>query len=216
MKALHDAAVKILAMPEVRDPLAQQGLAFGHLLGAADLAIHGATEVAVVGDPSAADFRALTAEVARQYLPALVMAGLALAVRFVPYSDDHGNFDPAWTALMVAFALIGAMVGQSHLVRPSLVLIALSVGLVNVPLSIPVGRAMTWALGSSSDVAAGLGRVEQGVAVRRAAGDQRCGRGLSRLPPARGLARGGGPDQLRPSDGNGPQRGSGPPGRGPG
>ena len=52
---------------------------------------------------------------------------------------------------VVAFALIGAMVGQSHLVRPSLVLIALSVGLVNVPLSIPVGRAMTWALGSSSD-----------------------------------------------------------------
>jgi hypothetical protein len=56
-------------------PLAQHGAAFGHLLGAADLAIHGATEVAVVGDPSAADFRALTAEVARQYLPALVMAG---------------------------------------------------------------------------------------------------------------------------------------------
>ena len=25
---------------------------------------------------------------------ALVMAGLALALRFVPYSDDHGNFDP--------------------------------------------------------------------------------------------------------------------------
>ena len=24
----------------------------------------------------------------------LVMAGLALALRFVPYSDDHGNFDP--------------------------------------------------------------------------------------------------------------------------
>jgi uncharacterized protein YyaL (SSP411 family) len=56
-------------------PLAQHGAAFGHLLGAADLAIHGATEVAVVGDPGAADFRALTAEVARQYVPALVMAG---------------------------------------------------------------------------------------------------------------------------------------------
>ena len=26
---------------------------------------------------------------------ALVMAGLALALRFVPYSDDHGNFDAA-------------------------------------------------------------------------------------------------------------------------
>ncbi len=56
-------------------PLAQHGAAFGHLLGAADLAIHGATEVAIVGDPTREDFRALTAEVARQYLPSLVLAG---------------------------------------------------------------------------------------------------------------------------------------------
>ena len=35
---------------------------------------------------------------------ALVMAALALALRFVPYSDDHGNFDPFWTAVMIAFA----------------------------------------------------------------------------------------------------------------
>jgi uncharacterized protein YyaL (SSP411 family) len=56
-------------------PLAQHGAAFGHLLGAADLAIHGATEVAIVGDPASPEFRALTSEVAWQYLPALVMAG---------------------------------------------------------------------------------------------------------------------------------------------
>jgi uncharacterized protein YyaL (SSP411 family) len=56
-------------------PLAQHGAAFGHLLGAADLAVYGATEVAIVGDPASAEFGALTAEVARQYLPALVMAG---------------------------------------------------------------------------------------------------------------------------------------------
>jgi len=31
----------------------------------------------------------------------LVMAVLALALRFVPYSDDHGNFDVAWSAVMV-------------------------------------------------------------------------------------------------------------------
>ena len=31
----------------------------------------------------------------------LVMAGVALALRFVPYSDDRGNFDPGWTAVMV-------------------------------------------------------------------------------------------------------------------
>ena len=56
-------------------PLGQHGLAFGHLLGAADLAIHGATEVAIVGDVRSPDFGALSAEVAQQYLPALVLAG---------------------------------------------------------------------------------------------------------------------------------------------
>ena len=34
----------------------------------------------------------------------LVMAGLALALRFVPYSDDHGNFDAGWTAVMIVCA----------------------------------------------------------------------------------------------------------------
>lgn len=37
---------------------------------------------------------------------ALVMAGLALALRFVPYSDDRGNFDAGWTAVMVACGLV--------------------------------------------------------------------------------------------------------------
>jgi UDP-GlcNAc:undecaprenyl-phosphate/decaprenyl-phosphate GlcNAc-1-phosphate transferase len=35
-----------------------------------------------------------------------VMAALALALRFVPYSDDHGNFDVLWTAVMIAFGLL--------------------------------------------------------------------------------------------------------------
>lgn len=38
----------------------------------------------------------------------LVMAGLALALRFVPYSDDRGNFDPLWTAVMVACLVFAA------------------------------------------------------------------------------------------------------------
>ena len=40
------------------------------------------------------------------YAWALVMAALALALRFVPYSDDAGNFDAGWTALMGVFLLI--------------------------------------------------------------------------------------------------------------
>jgi UDP-GlcNAc:undecaprenyl-phosphate GlcNAc-1-phosphate transferase len=33
----------------------------------------------------------------------LVMAALALALRFVPYSDDRGNFDAFWTAVILVF-----------------------------------------------------------------------------------------------------------------
>jgi UDP-GlcNAc:undecaprenyl-phosphate GlcNAc-1-phosphate transferase len=34
-----------------------------------------------------------------------VLAALALALRFIPYSDDHGNFDPFWTVVMASFIL---------------------------------------------------------------------------------------------------------------
>jgi UDP-GlcNAc:undecaprenyl-phosphate GlcNAc-1-phosphate transferase len=37
----------------------------------------------------------------------LVMAGVALALRFVPYSDDRGNFDAVWTAVMGAVLVLG-------------------------------------------------------------------------------------------------------------
>jgi UDP-GlcNAc:undecaprenyl-phosphate/decaprenyl-phosphate GlcNAc-1-phosphate transferase len=39
---------------------------------------------------------------------ALVMAGLALTLRFVPYSDDRGNFDATWTAVMIVCLLVAA------------------------------------------------------------------------------------------------------------
>jgi UDP-GlcNAc:undecaprenyl-phosphate GlcNAc-1-phosphate transferase len=46
---------------------------------------------------------------------AVVLAGLALALRFVPYSDDHGNFDAAWTAVIVACG-IAAVAASVYLV----------------------------------------------------------------------------------------------------
>ncbi len=46
---------------------------------------------------------------------ALVMAGLALALRFIPYSDDHGHFDLAWTAVIVA-CLVAAVAASIYLV----------------------------------------------------------------------------------------------------
>ena len=49
--------------------------AFGHALGAIELAVFGATEVALVGTVGAADFAALAREVASHYLPSLILAG---------------------------------------------------------------------------------------------------------------------------------------------
>src|SRR5215213_2638567 len=36
----------------------------------------------------------------------VVMAALALALRFVPYTDDHGSFDPVWTAVMAVCGVL--------------------------------------------------------------------------------------------------------------
>lgn len=44
-----------------------------------------------------------------------IMAALALALRFVPYSDDHGNFDALWTAVMALFGLL-ALAASVYLV----------------------------------------------------------------------------------------------------
>jgi UDP-GlcNAc:undecaprenyl-phosphate GlcNAc-1-phosphate transferase len=49
------------------------------------------------------------------YAWTLIMAGVALALRFIPYSDDHGNFDPAWTAVMIAI-LLAALAASFYLV----------------------------------------------------------------------------------------------------
>ena len=45
----------------------------------------------------------------------LIMAGLALALRFVPYSDDHGHIHAGWAVVMVALGLI-ALAASIYLV----------------------------------------------------------------------------------------------------
>ena len=71
--ALRERAAWVLET--LAEPMARHALAFGQLLGAADLAAHGATEVALVGDAAAPDFQALAREVSAHYLPGLVLAG---------------------------------------------------------------------------------------------------------------------------------------------
>jgi UDP-GlcNAc:undecaprenyl-phosphate GlcNAc-1-phosphate transferase len=36
----------------------------------------------------------------------LILAALALALRFVPYSDNHGHFNPGWTAVIAVCLLV--------------------------------------------------------------------------------------------------------------
>src|SRR3954452_23703156 len=45
-----------------------------------------------------------------------VMSGLALALRFVPYSDNHGHFNAFWTAVMAA-CLVAAVAASIYLVE---------------------------------------------------------------------------------------------------
>lgn len=57
------------------EPLRRAPLAFGHLLGVADLAVHGALELAIAGDPASGAFGALATAAARVYSPSLVVTG---------------------------------------------------------------------------------------------------------------------------------------------
>ena len=57
------------------EPLRRAPLAFGHLLGVADMAVHGAVELAIAGDPDSDAFRALADAAARVYAPSLVLTG---------------------------------------------------------------------------------------------------------------------------------------------
>jgi UDP-GlcNAc:undecaprenyl-phosphate GlcNAc-1-phosphate transferase len=45
-----------------------------------------------------------------------VLALLALGLRFIPYSDDRGNFDPSWTVVM-AVLLLGALVASVYVIE---------------------------------------------------------------------------------------------------
>ncbi|HEV8216779.1 MAG TPA: hypothetical protein VGP95_13120, partial [Gemmatimonadaceae bacterium] len=49
--------------------------AFGHALGVADMLVRGAVELAIVGEPAAADFKELERAAAERYVPSLVIAG---------------------------------------------------------------------------------------------------------------------------------------------
>ncbi|MCR4340555.1 MAG: thioredoxin domain-containing protein [Gemmatimonadaceae bacterium] len=55
--------------------MTKHAIAFGHLLGVADMLVRGGVQVAIAGDPAGDDFRKLTRAVADTYVPALILAG---------------------------------------------------------------------------------------------------------------------------------------------
>jgi uncharacterized protein YyaL (SSP411 family) len=85
------------ALATLTEPLRRAPLAFGHLLGVADLGVHGATELAIAGTPEEPAFRALAGAAARVYAPSLVVAGgRGDAVHGLPLLE--GRETPAGTA----------------------------------------------------------------------------------------------------------------------
>ena len=73
MPEYSDRARRVLET--VAEPMARYPTAFGHALGAADLASRGAIEVAIAGRPADNRFAALASAVASVYVPSLVLAG---------------------------------------------------------------------------------------------------------------------------------------------
>jgi uncharacterized protein YyaL (SSP411 family) len=77
----------------IAEPMARHPTAFGHALGAADLAVRGAIEVAIAGDGSDERFRALARVVAERYLPSLVLAG-GSATEGIALLEGRGGEEP--------------------------------------------------------------------------------------------------------------------------
>ena len=81
----HDAGYRrraVFVLESLAEPMLRFPTAFGHLLGCADMELHGAIEVALVGSRQSPQLRALERAVAAEYLPALVLAG-------GPPGDEH-------------------------------------------------------------------------------------------------------------------------------
>ena len=79
----------------IAEPMARYPTAFGHALGAADMAVRGAIEVAIAGSPSDERFGALAAVVAERYLPSLVLAaGAGDHARGIALLEGRGGETP--------------------------------------------------------------------------------------------------------------------------
>ena len=88
----------VFALETLAEPMLRFPTAFGHLLGAADMELHGAIEVAIVGDKSSSRFTALERTVAEKYVPSLVLAGGRAPRSMIRLLDDRPLIDDNPTA----------------------------------------------------------------------------------------------------------------------
>ncbi len=65
----------LASMEPMAEPMAKWPNAFGHLLGAAQLAVDGAIAVVLIGDPASSSVLEMTAAIGETYLPTMVLAG---------------------------------------------------------------------------------------------------------------------------------------------
>jgi uncharacterized protein len=65
----------VFALETLGPAMMKYPTAFGHALGAADMSVNGAIEVALIGDTKGRDFEMLARTVADRYVPSLVLAG---------------------------------------------------------------------------------------------------------------------------------------------
>jgi uncharacterized protein len=65
----------VFALETLGPAMMKYPTAFGHALGAADMSVNGAIEVALIGDREDRDFLKLARTVADRYVPSLVLAG---------------------------------------------------------------------------------------------------------------------------------------------
>ncbi|MGH2711727.1 MAG: thioredoxin domain-containing protein [Actinomycetota bacterium] len=92
----------VSALRAVRDLLTRAPTGFGHALGALDLYVSASKEIAIAGDPAAADTRELIAEVWKRYLPNSVLAlakpGDFAAAEAIPLLEGREPVDGAAAA----------------------------------------------------------------------------------------------------------------------
>ncbi|MGI9141332.1 MAG: thioredoxin domain-containing protein [Gemmatimonadaceae bacterium] len=85
--------------------MTKHAVAFGHLLGVADLLVHGGVQVAIAGEPASDEFAAFGRTVSNCYVPTLILAGgVSGSAGVVSLMADRATTGPATAYVCRGFA----------------------------------------------------------------------------------------------------------------